>query len=162
MIIRVNKLIDVMSRNLLWERNRGQIAQFMVDRMFSKKCLQLQKNNLLKIEFINVIGPIHIDQVPSNLWDNILIQLDDCQIPCEETPPDQVAAWLIWEKKEFRISNPESLKGITFPVGAHIFLFVQVPSKLVQKKGKTVHFSFTLRLDKNTETVHVEIDRQLN
>ncbi len=150
-----------MSRNLLWERNRGQIAQFMVDRMFSKKCLQLQKDNLLKIEFINVIGPIHVDQVPSNLWDHILIQIDDCQIPCEEKPLEQITATLLWEKKEFHFSNPESLKGITFPVGAHIFLIVQAPLKLIQKKGKMIHFSFTLRLDKNTETVHVEIDRQL-
>ncbi len=96
--------------------------------MFSKNdCLKIEVD-LLKITMKNVLNPIKADDVPDNIGDYFLIELDGKPWVGKGAPPENLAKTKVKYKNEIiDINNYKSVKGRVMEKGETIEVYIPNP-----------------------------------
>lgn len=104
------------------------IAKPYLLKMFSKNdCLKIEVD-LLKITMKNVLNPIKADDVPDNIGEYFLIELDGKPWVGKGAPPENLAKTKVKYKDEIiDINNYKSVKGRVLEKGETIEVYIPNP-----------------------------------
>ena len=123
------------------------IPKYILKRMLPKTCLSLD-GDMIKIEMVNVISPISVDEVPDDVLNYLAVKVNDTEVA------DLSGLVLIWGDKEFTLSNIKELVGVTLPVGDK--LTIKIPNSVGLKSGDKPTVEVTIKTD---NPMNIKVDR---
>ena len=123
------------------------IPKYILKRMLPKDCL-VGTDDGVKINLLNVISPISIDEIPDNVIDYIDVMVDG-----ESVGQDILKGLKItFEDLTVGIDNIADALGKTVPVGGS--LVIAVPKKL--EKGKEYEIEVIIKAD---NPIYIKVKR---
>jgi len=115
------------------------IPKYILKRMLPKDCVKSTDEGL-KIQMINVISPITIEEIPDNVLDYLEVVIDGN--PVGNDVKEKIEVGFEGEKATF--GTLKNYIGRTIPVGGTLDIFIPVKGL---KSGEEHEFDITIKSD---------------
>lgn len=112
------------------------IPKYIIKRMIKKNAVKLVEGGI-ELEFINIISPLEIYEVPDNFLEYILVSIDGKQVNNEIINEVSVKN----NEDTYKIKDAQTFVGKIIPVGAILKIFVP---GLELEKGKEYEISIKI------------------
>ena len=132
------------------------IPKYILKRLIPDNAVKLDGQDL-KIQMVNVIQPIPIEEVPEDLLKFIEVKIDN-EVVIDAQKKDAAEQMKIqWQDKVFTLKNVKEAQGLTLPVGGTLTIIL--PNTKGLKVGEMHKFSVLIKAD---NPINVEFDRKVS
>lgn len=122
------------------------VPKFLIDRILPDNGLSFLESGLLKVEIINAVSPIVVDNIPANIWDFLDFSINGRPIPTNIKQHCAQNSKVVWKGTEYKFEDMKSFEGTIIPIGAQITFLLACPPELGLKKGQRYLFSLQIRI----------------
>lgn len=132
------------------------IPKYIIKRMIPADGVKL-RGDMIDVNFVNVISPISIDQVPDDVLNYIVVKIDDEVVLDASRAAEAEKMSITWQEKVFTMKNFKEAQGQTLPVGGS--LIISFPNNKNLVKGTTHKFSVMIKTD---NPINIEFERPVS
>ena len=132
------------------------IPKYIIKRLIPENGV-VAEGDVIKVNAVNVISPIAIDEVPDDFMNFIELKVDD-KVVLDGTHRDGADKLSLgYGGKSYNTKNLKEAQGQTIPVGGQILIVFPNTPKL--EKGSMHKFTVTI---KTNNPINIEFERKVN
>lgn len=120
-------------------KTMSYVPKYILKRMLPKNCVK-KVDNGINIEFLNVISPITIEEIPDNALDYLEVNIDGNAVDAAVKEKIEIG----FEEEKATIENLKDFIGRTIPVGGKLNIFIPVTDL---NSGEEHEFDITIKSD---------------